>query len=367
MVLIPLKVKLCSYLLAVFERIAAHLEAYYSSLAQESIYRPEIENNPARTRWNNVRRKIVDGSFFILAQPPDMAASEDFSTGPRTRQNGPEVDFAEIFANAQHTLQLHSQTQPVQTYEHQQPRRLADAHTVRATTNVQAPSTFESQQQGIALRGMSAFITDNMSTIRRLSRLPVEYDFTQLMATYGKHMQSSGTVSPAGSKTPSSTTSNSSRNQRIGITPDSHNLPVPLPLRTRAHTAPLDQQLTHRRRPSSPPASTISAPDDMPLRTANAAVAHLNRRQPPRINTALPSSPRASLYFSSSGSVTSRGGRSVAGSTRGLRSDVYVPPVPALPPVNRALPPLPADLRALKLAATATSDERVFQQIRTQV
>lgn len=98
------QVKLASYLLSVLERIAARLEGYYTTLSQESIYRPEIENNPARTRWNNVRRKITDGSFFVLAQPPDMTSSDGTSMGIRSR-NVAEVDFAQIFAGAQQTLQ----------------------------------------------------------------------------------------------------------------------------------------------------------------------------------------------------------------------------------------------------------------------
>lgn len=86
-----------SYLLTLLERIAARLEAYYTSLAQESIYRPEIENNPARTRWHNVRRKIVDGSFFVLAQPPPSFTSS--STSPnglyaRPGPSGVQVDFS---------------------------------------------------------------------------------------------------------------------------------------------------------------------------------------------------------------------------------------------------------------------------------
>jgi hypothetical protein len=40
------QIKLASYLLTILQRIATRLESYYGSLSQESIYRPEIENNP---------------------------------------------------------------------------------------------------------------------------------------------------------------------------------------------------------------------------------------------------------------------------------------------------------------------------------
>ncbi|KAF2261865.1 hypothetical protein CC78DRAFT_499454 [Lojkania enalia] len=363
------QVKLASYLLSVLERIAARLESYYASLSQESIYRPEIENNPARTRWNNVRRKISDGSFFVLAKPPNMAASDGMSTGLRPRQNGVEVDFAQIFANAQQTLQLNAQNvSSQQDYEPSQPRRLADMHTTRAAKNTQAPSTFEIQQQGSAIRRMSAFINENMSTIRRLSRLPAEYDFAQLMATYGKHLQAEDTASQYSAKAPSSTSSTSSQLQRMRTSPvQAEPLPAPLPLRTRAQTAPLEPQF-HRRQPSSAPSEMLPQTQYNPIATpsiANAAMAHLNRRQPPRSHTPLPASPRASLALSSVGSIKSYGSRSK------LSLDKEVPPVPPLAPAAATaastMPAVPAGLRALKLAANASGDERMFQQVQARV
>ncbi|KAF2278902.1 uncharacterized protein EI97DRAFT_456334 [Westerdykella ornata] len=75
------QITLSSYLLTVLERIAPRLEAYYSSLSQESIYRPETEKNPALTRWNNVRRRIMEESFFVVAKPPDIYSGEGLSMG----------------------------------------------------------------------------------------------------------------------------------------------------------------------------------------------------------------------------------------------------------------------------------------------
>ncbi|KAF2831689.1 hypothetical protein CC86DRAFT_275958, partial [Ophiobolus disseminans] len=176
------QLKLASYLLSILERIAARLEAYYTSLSQESIYRPEIENNPARTRWQNLRRKVVDGSFFVLAKSLSLSSHGNFSSGSQARP-GINVDFAQIFSSAQETLQLNPQIlQSNAGVQPRQPRRLADMHIARAAENTQAPSTFESQQQSVALRRMSNFITTNMSNIRRLSRLPAAYDFNDIMA-----------------------------------------------------------------------------------------------------------------------------------------------------------------------------------------
>lgn len=338
------QIKLSSYLLSILERIGAHLEGYYSSLSQESIYRPEIESNPARTRWHNLRRKIIDGSFFILAQPSDMTTSNS----PQTRQNGTEVDFASIFAKAQHTL--HSSPtnfQPALSTEQQtQPRRLADMHTARAAHNTQTASTFETQQANNALHRMSTFINDNMSTIRRLSRLPAEYDFTQLMATYGKHpsIPSPPSTTQTHRASPSTTSSNTALQMRAAINASPQPLPAPQALRTqpaialRQQSPPIDPHL-NRRLPPTPGSHSSNPLQATPASTAaqnpafNAAVSYLNRRAPPRSSTPLPASPRASLALSSAGSAASR--RKIS-ADRGM-----APPVPGLP----SLAPLPLHLR----------------------
>ncbi|KAF1959206.1 hypothetical protein CC80DRAFT_467607 [Byssothecium circinans] len=367
-------VKLASYLLTVLERIAARLEAYYAALSQESIYRPEIESNPARTRWNNVRRKIIDGSFFVLAQPPSMSASDGTSLGLRSRpgQNELNVDFASIFASAQHTLQSNSQIMTSPSSEIQQPRRLADMHTARAANTSQAPSTFDMSTQGGALRRMSTFINDNMSTIRRLSKLPAEYDFASLMATYGKHPQQAPSFAPqTHTKTPSSISSSSNNNLRFrgNASPGSISpLPAPAPLRVRARTPSLEKnisQLNHRQLqahahllPALPPKNTptltplhspaLSITSALtrasPADAMNAATLHLNRRQPPRSGTPLPASPRASLALSSSSSSNSSGRRKFSGDAHGAPG-----------------------LRALKLAGSVGVEQLRYQGMQGRV
>jgi cytochrome b involved in lipid metabolism len=332
------QIKLASYLLTILERIAARLEAYYGSLAQESIYRPSIEKNPARTRWQNVRRKIVDGSFFILSKPPSLANS-DGRSGSQAR-SGLDVDFAQIFANAQQTLQ--STPQPQYTPQQEEPRRLAEMHTARAVENTQAPSTFESQQQNVALKRMSNFINANMSNIRRLSRLPTNYNFTDVMSVYGK--QPTGmAVSPSTSslqshtRAPSEALSNSIQGLRVrGNTP-----PLPAPQALRMNGTPsLERNIQQNYQQPPAPAQQQTAQHEAMLKAmadlnaanmnTNAAVVQLNRRQPPRSSTPLPASPRASLALSAS-------------SRRKISAAGDLPPLPSLP--NQA-----ANLNALRFA-----------------
>ncbi|KAH3966709.1 hypothetical protein HBH98_205910 [Parastagonospora nodorum] len=355
------QVKLASYLLTILERIAAHLDAYYGSLSQQSVYHPEIENNPARTRWHNLRKKIVDGSFFVLAKPLSLASSDDSVPGLQAR-SGLNVNFAQIFAGAQQTLQ--SSPQNSQSYteaQTQKPRRLAEMHTARAASNTQAPSTFESQQQNYALKRMSNFISSNISNIRRLSRLPAEYDFNDIMAVYGK--QAAGTTAnqstPVGQshvKTPSQTTTDSIQGLRVrGNTP-----PLPAPQAIRVNTStpsiernaslryrqsplstlPLHNQMIHAQKPSESTSESVS-----PFTSLNAATIHLNRRQPPRSSTPLPASPRASLALSAASSR-----RKISGEA---------PPLPNLPGSA-------ATLIDLKVAGSLNGDEIKFQQAQAQ-
>lgn len=383
-----LQLKLASFLLTLLERIAARLEAYYATLAQESIYRPEIENNPARTRWQNVRRKISDGSFFILAKPASLSDSADFTSDsqPRFGPNQANVDFAQIFASTQETLQSSPQAPALQTEnESSEPKRLAEIHTARAAENAHAPSSFETQQQEDALKRMSAFINANMSSIRRLSRLPTSYDINDVMAAYDNAMarttSTSRTASPALTtrshhKAPSSI-SNSSQQ---GLRSQTNTPPLPAPQALRFNTrtptlesniplhyrqTPLPQlqtqvEMVYRQAPQAPlppiPQHTEMVPSQMysmppnamvesPVSAFNAAVAHLTRRQPPRTGTPLPANPRASLAMS----ATAR---------RQMSGDM-----PAVP----SLPSMVAGLRDLKMAGSVNGDQIKFQQMQARV
>ncbi|KAL8380812.1 hypothetical protein RB595_005212 [Gaeumannomyces hyphopodioides] len=181
---------LATFLIQVLERMAKRLEIFYGKLAQLSVYKPEIERNPARTRWHLVRQRVRDGSFFMLTQSMSVAAPPSFQ--PR---NQPTVDFDHIISQVRHTLAVNPAPMHVQNqhmHMHQQPQphhRFAPAATAAPAQPATTPtlnsmhhsrtlappngaSAFESYENGNALNRMSTFMDRNMRAIRRLSRAP---------------------------------------------------------------------------------------------------------------------------------------------------------------------------------------------------
>lgn len=257
----------------------------------------------------------------------------------RPGHNGGQIDFAQIFANAQQSLQSnHISSQ--QEIAQQQPRRLADMHTARAVETTKALRTFEAQQEGVALKRMSTFITTNLSAIRRLSRLPAAYDYTEIMAAYGKTatdspLSASSVTSQSQAQAPSATlTSSGSSIPRSGEVAHS---PAPQSARMSSdqsslektspfnyHQTPLPEVPNSNHELGSPQDSTTvetsprSTFSNSPA-ALNAAAVQLTRRQPPRSNTPLPASPRASLALSSS-SIR-----------RKLGTEGPAPPLPGVP------------------------------------
>lgn len=327
----------------------------------------------------------MDGSFFILAKPASLSDSADFTTEsqPRFGPGQTHVDFAQIFASTQETLQTSPQSHMAQTEnDSAQPKRLAEIHTARAAENAQAPSSFESQQQEDALKRMSTFINANMSSIRRLSRLPTNYDINDVMAAYENAMARTTSASRAASRTASpalttrshhkapSSISNSSQNG-IRTRQNTPPLPAPQALRFNSRTPTLESniplhyrqsplpamqtqtEMVYRQAPLPPlPAQHEMVPAQMysntrvesPVSAFNVAVAHLTRRQPPRTGTPLPANPRASL--------------AISGNRRQMSGDQ--PPIPNLPSMM-------AGLRDLKMAAGVSGDEMKFQQMQARV
>jgi hypothetical protein len=180
---------LSTYLLSILERVAERLDTFYARLARESIYRPELESNPARTRWNLLRRKIGDGSFFILAQ--STAFTESFNSKPfrTTRYADQDIVFAQVISQAQRAVDVGqsalTQMGSSNTDGGSGPLlRLADSHTARAASSAKAPSSFESQQSRNALQSISGFMNSNKQSIKRLSQLPSGLSYAHVMATY---------------------------------------------------------------------------------------------------------------------------------------------------------------------------------------
>lgn len=182
-------VSISSYLLSVLERVAQRLETFYSRLARESIYRPEIEKNPARTRWNVLKRKIRDGSFFILSQG---TAFTGFKTGGKpfraTRHADQDILFAQVVSQAKNTLDGHAQATMAVSAKADASgarRTLAHSHTARAVPNSKGPSSYEVHEAHSALHSMSKFMNSNVQSIKRLSQLPSNLSYAHVMAAYG--------------------------------------------------------------------------------------------------------------------------------------------------------------------------------------
>ncbi|KAF6816566.1 sulfite reductase flavoprotein alpha-component [Colletotrichum sojae] len=191
---------LCRFLMQVLERMAKRLELFYAKLARCSVYRPEIERNPARTRWNLVRRRIRDGSLFVLAGGSNVVGAEPGYV-PAARET---VEFESVLSQIQQTIR----SAPAQVAV---PRtaatQLNERHRARTEAPANGASAFESHQNSNALSRMSTFIDSNMRAIRRLSRMPQMppgASFEQMAAASQPHFQSSGVVTPPASSRGSS-------------------------------------------------------------------------------------------------------------------------------------------------------------------
>ncbi|KAG4411688.1 hypothetical protein IFR04_015186 [Cadophora malorum] len=176
--------KISAYLLIILERIAQRLEIFYSRLATHTIYTPALEANPARTRWNILRRKISNGSFFILAHDSDFdhPAKEYQNPYRSTRHEQQDVDFDDVVKQVRAALSdsdtPYQNTTKVEPGHggRQEPSRerrgLAAEHTLRAQPNLKSPSSFEVHEQRSALNRISMFMDKNTQSINRLSQMP---------------------------------------------------------------------------------------------------------------------------------------------------------------------------------------------------
>ncbi|KAF2473623.1 uncharacterized protein BDR25DRAFT_124163 [Lindgomyces ingoldianus] len=166
---------LSTFLMQILERMANRLAAFYAKLARYSVFQPEMEVHPARTRWNILRHKIRDGTFFILAAEIPMGSP------PRYANNRAHeaVDFEHVIRDIQHVIDSSPRSNP-------RPRNLtlAEQHAARSEMKPSDTSAYEIQQSGTALKAMSTFIDNNKRAIRRLSRVPQALDLEQLMQVY---------------------------------------------------------------------------------------------------------------------------------------------------------------------------------------
>jgi hypothetical protein len=180
-------INLSAYLLSVLERVAQRLETFFSRLARESIYRPEIEKNPAKTRWNVLRRKVHDGSFFVLAQGVAFDGSRNTSLPFRSTKNADqEIPFVDVISQAKQAVDM-GKPQGISSTDSRSsshPGRLADSHTARAAPSVKAPSSHEIHESRNALQSIAVFMDSNQKSIKRLSQMPSNLSLDKIMATY---------------------------------------------------------------------------------------------------------------------------------------------------------------------------------------
>ncbi|KAF2179489.1 hypothetical protein K469DRAFT_641030 [Zopfia rhizophila CBS 207.26] len=201
---------LSTFMMQVMERMANRLEGFYVKLARYSVYHPEMERNPARTRWNILKRKIRDGSFFLLAQKISIGAQPAYI---RQAQNG--VDFDHVISHIQHSLDSGLQPTP-------RARDLTEQHTARGQITSNGATTYEVHQAGNAIKAMSTFMNNNKRAICRLSRLPQAISLDQLMQTYSSNSHSNSLPTPPSSRSSSRSPPGSGPGMTRRSTTDSH-------------------------------------------------------------------------------------------------------------------------------------------------
>ena len=180
---------LSTFLMQVLERMANRLEGFYAKLARHSVFQPDMERNPARARWNILKRKVWDGSFFILAR--------EASIQPAARKPTNGVDFDRVVSQIEMNLSKSSPMTP-------RTMGLNEQHAARAMSTASGTPAYEQHTQSNALKAMSTFIDTNKKAIRRLSKLPQAIDLQQLMQTYGSLPQGNHALpTPPSSRSPS--------------------------------------------------------------------------------------------------------------------------------------------------------------------
>lgn len=323
-------ISLSNYLLSILNRVAQRMETYYTRLAKETIYRPTTEKNPAKARWNLLKRKVNDGSFFVLAQDITFNESSMRRMLCRHRQHDQDVGFVQVIAEATQAINdvadSHAQRPP-------SARRLADAHTVRAAQSNKAQSSFEAYESRKAVNRMSTFMSVNTTAIKRLSQMPTDRSFEHLMAAYGKTGQN--VALPAAM--PSATRNASHVAARTSST---SSRPFADP-----QGEPLKETSQLHRRPAAP--SAPSAPIGLPSNPresvhSNGTLARARSAQAP-ITTNAAASTSAPLQLTRRGRSRSRA-RSETSSAANLKLrhivEAEIPPLPRAPQLTPAVQPL---------------------------
>ena len=150
-----------------------------------------MESNPARTRWDVLKRKIRDGSFFVLTHEIEISPTRNVSRAYRsTRHADQDIDFTKLIFQTKDSISRVPYLAQDISHRSQMGDResLADSHTARANQTSRAPSSWEAHNQNKAIQGLSKFMDVNMKAIRRLSRAPPnDLSFAHIMSTYGTY------------------------------------------------------------------------------------------------------------------------------------------------------------------------------------
>jgi hypothetical protein len=259
-----------TFLMQVMERMAHRLEGFYAKLARYSVFQPAMERNPARARWNILKRKIRDGSFFALATQASMESMSAF----RGQRLPDGVEFDQVI----HHIQASLDSAPVAT-----PRKMTlnEQHAARVESTANGGSSYEQHQHGSAIKAISSFMDNNKRAIRRLSKIPQAINLEQLMQTYGSMPQAMN-----GLPTPPSSRS-SSRSP-------STNMRMPMPLSRRNTTNASQQMTTHQRTRTATSDSSMNSPPGhiSPAATLQSLMTKMNSR-PRNGSTGLPSPPQS--------------------------------------------------------------------------
>ncbi|KAK3947148.1 hypothetical protein QBC32DRAFT_401772 [Pseudoneurospora amorphoporcata] len=288
---------LSSFLMQTLERMAKRLEIFYAKLAQHKVYQPEIERNPARTRWNLVRRKIQDASFFILTQEAVLGAAPAFI--PAQRQNA-GVNFDAVMSRVQASDRNASQPKS-------HPQSLNAMHMARASAPPTETTAMATHDNSVAIRAMSTFIDKNRRAIRRLSKMPsMPMTFEQLQATVEQReqeQQQQAAMMQAGGRPPTPPSSGGSTrlmsgrglNRRSSTASVTSSSPFPV-LPSGGHNVHShDTRYPVRAPPTPPPPAPVDAATAM-----NVMMGKLNVRSR---GTSMPPAPLSSRSAQSSGGM----------------------------------------------------------------
>ncbi|KAF2844682.1 hypothetical protein T440DRAFT_493968 [Plenodomus tracheiphilus IPT5] len=165
---------LSSFLMQILERMANKLGAFYAKLARYSVFQPELEVNPARARWNILKSKIWDGSFYILTRDMSVKSPQLYQLG-QSEQN---LEFDQVISQIENHLEHTSVAAP-------RSMDLNEQHAARAMSTPSDAPAYEQHNQSNALKAMSEFLNVNKKSIRRLSKLPQSMNLEELMNTFG--------------------------------------------------------------------------------------------------------------------------------------------------------------------------------------